>query len=60
MYEAQLVINMPGGPCREPLGCDQLLNFLLGPDKGLTVYFPRADGNGLDIPLRYGTAISKG
>ncbi|MEV7776527.1 DddA-like double-stranded DNA deaminase toxin [Kitasatospora sp. NPDC086791] len=59
---AELVINMPGGPCGQPRGCDQSLNYLLGKDgkeKGLTVYFPKEDGSGWTC-LLYGTHIVKG
>jgi len=49
--DAQLVINHPQGPCKVKLGCDNVLNALLGPKK-LTVYYP--DGNGGWIPRKYG------
>jgi hypothetical protein len=49
--DAQLVINNPQGPCTVRLGCDNVLNTLLG-SKKLTVYYP--DGNGGWIPRKYG------
>jgi len=49
--EAHLVINHPGGPCTQELGCDQVLDALLG-SKKLTVYSP--DGNGGWTPRKYG------
>ncbi|MFD0276833.1 polymorphic toxin-type HINT domain-containing protein [Kitasatospora sp. NPDC127111] len=58
--DAELVINFPGGPCRQPLGCDKTLDVLLGDKKGLTVYFPKADGSGEWDFLLYGTHKTKG
>ncbi|MGA5408746.1 polymorphic toxin-type HINT domain-containing protein [Streptomyces lavendulocolor] len=41
--EAKIVINYPTGTCRDPLGCDHLLNAVLG-NKTLTVYWPDENG----------------
>ena len=49
--DAQLVINNPQGPCTVKLGCDNVLDKLLG-SKKLTVYYP--NGNGGWIPKKYG------
>ncbi|WP_416518571.1 DddA-like double-stranded DNA deaminase toxin [Streptomyces achromogenes] len=42
--KAEVVINNPSGPCRQPLGCDQVLDSLLG-ERELTVHWP--DGKGI-------------
>lgn len=38
IVEADVVINNPHGPCRQPLGCDQIFLdfFILDPGRGLT------------------------
>jgi hypothetical protein len=49
--DADLVINFPTGPCDQRLGCDDVLDDLLG-KKNLTVYWP--DGNGGYTSKHYG------
>ncbi|MEU1277644.1 RHS repeat-associated core domain-containing protein [Streptomyces sp. NPDC005805] len=41
--KGEIVINNPKGPCRAPMGCDQVLNTMLG-KRQLTVHWP--DGKG--------------
>ncbi|MFB9832665.1 DddA-like double-stranded DNA deaminase toxin [Actinoallomurus acaciae] len=50
--DANLVINNPTGPCMVRLGCDNVLNTILGPDKTLTVHWP--DGSGGWASKKYG------
>nr|WTB30952.1 hypothetical protein OG781_16980 [Streptomyces sp. NBC_00830] len=50
--EAHVVINYPGGPCPAKLGCNQVLDSLLG-SKRLTVHFPDAV-TGAWTSLKYG------
>lgn len=49
--EGNLFINNPAGPCRQRLGCDDVLDAILG-DKTLTVKWP--NGNGGWIRKTYG------
>ncbi|MFF2146240.1 polymorphic toxin-type HINT domain-containing protein [Kitasatospora sp. NPDC058190] len=42
---AELVINYPGGPCPNKLGCQDVMNLLVGPNKRLEVHWPDKDGN---------------
>ncbi|MCX4749212.1 hypothetical protein OG455_27530 [Kitasatospora sp. NBC_01287] len=51
--KADIVINNPGGPCMQRLGCDNVLGAILG-DKELTVHWP--DGNGGWKSQQYGGA----
>ncbi|MFF9001026.1 RHS repeat-associated core domain-containing protein [Streptomyces achromogenes] len=51
--KAEVVINNPSGPCRQPLGCDQVLDALLG-ERELTVHWP--DGKGGYRNKTYGGA----
>ncbi|MFJ1847809.1 MULTISPECIES: DddA-like double-stranded DNA deaminase toxin [unclassified Streptomyces] len=41
--KAEVVINNPSGPCRQPMGCDQVLNAMLG-GRQLTVHWPNGQG----------------
>ena len=50
---ANLVINNPVGPCTVTLGCDDVLDTILG-DRSLTVHWP--DGNGGWASQTYGGA----
>ncbi|WP_327237793.1 polymorphic toxin-type HINT domain-containing protein [Streptomyces sp. NBC_01317] len=49
---ANLVINFPTGPCTVRLGCDQVLDTLLGGDRSLTVHWQ--DSGGAWNSRRYG------
>jgi hypothetical protein len=43
--DANLVINFPTGPCGDPrLGCDNVLDTLLGSERSLTVHWQDASG----------------
>lgn len=48
---ADLVVNNPAGPCTVTLGCDDVLDTILG-NKSLTVHWP--DGNGGWTSKTYG------
>jgi hypothetical protein len=37
--DADMVINHPGGPCMQPLGCNDSLGTILGPTKTLTLHW---------------------
>nr|BAK19873.1 YD repeat protein [Streptomyces rochei] len=50
---ADIVINNPNGPCRQPLGCHQTLDAILG-KRRLTVHWP--DGKGGYDQWTYGGA----
>ncbi|MFD5190652.1 DddA-like double-stranded DNA deaminase toxin [Streptomyces sp. NPDC058357] len=41
--KAEIIINNPAGPCRQPMGCDQVLNTMLG-NRELTVSWPNGQG----------------
>ncbi|MGW3163307.1 RHS repeat domain-containing protein [Streptomyces sp. NPDC001142] len=49
--KADFFINNPAGPCRQPMGCDQVLNTVLG-KRQLTVHWP--DGQGGYSSWTYG------
>ncbi|MFF7098306.1 DddA-like double-stranded DNA deaminase toxin [Streptomyces rubradiris] len=51
--KAEVVINNPSGPCRQPLDCDQVLDSLLG-KRELTVHW--LDGKGGYRNKTYGGA----
>ncbi|MCX4588588.1 hypothetical protein OG819_02165 [Streptomyces sp. NBC_01549] len=42
--KADLHINNPEGPCKQRLGCDDVLSIILGNKRQLTAHWP--DGNG--------------
>ncbi|MEU5977150.1 RHS repeat-associated core domain-containing protein [Streptomyces sp. NPDC047315] len=42
--DADLVINFPTGPCTVRLGCDQVMDTLLGGERSLTVHWQGTDG----------------
>ena len=50
---ANLVINNPKGPCPGVLGCDNVLNSILGKEHALTVYWPGGPG-GTYLKRQYG------
>ncbi|MFJ9639219.1 DddA-like double-stranded DNA deaminase toxin [Streptomyces sp. NPDC101178] len=41
--KAEVVINNPSGPCRQPMGCDAVLNTMLG-ERQLRVHWPNGRG----------------
>ncbi|CAM5287333.1 hypothetical protein SSPIM334S_06862 [Streptomyces spiroverticillatus] len=58
VYKAEIVINHPGGPCKDArLGCNAILDYLLGPNHGLTVHWK--NGNGVWRKCMYGKGAIK-